>query len=270
MLIKFNVPRLLAWLMLVCTMVACTQVKKLQYLQGDLPNNGNESNYQEPVIQPGDLLSIIVFSDNPTASAAFNQPMFASINSGTGGNVTIGNLSQNNGHTSLGYLVDQSGNIQFQSLGNLKVSGLTKAQLANVLDSSLRKYLNNPYFNIRFMNFRVTVMGDVARPSTYMVPSERINVLEAIGLAGDLNVTARRDNVLIIREVSGRREFGRLDLTKPEIFNSAFFQLKQGDVVIIDVTKNKAAQGDQIVVRNITLGASILSTIAIIFSVLRN
>ncbi len=250
---------------------SCTNVKNLQYLQGPLddPQIAQVSSI-EHTIQPGDLLSILVFSDNPAASAAFNQPMFASINNGPGNNTIIGNISQNAGNTSLGYLVDADGNIQFQQIGNVRVAGLKKAEVARILDSSLSKYLNNPYFNIRFMNFKVTVIGDVARPSTFNIPSERINVLEAIGLAGDLTVTARRDNVLVIREINGKREFGRLNLTDPQVFKSPFFNLAQNDIVVVDLTKNKAAQGDQSTVRNLTLGASILSTVAIIFSVFRN
>ncbi len=246
--------------------VGCGDIKKLQYLQGSF-DTAQVASYAvaEPVIQKNDLLGITVFSDNPKASAIYNQPSAAS--------TSVPGLAEESmpvGTTGArGYLVDQNGNIQFQGLGDLHVEGMTKKQVAGLLDDSLAKYLQNPYYDIRFLNYKITIIGDVAKPSVYSIPSERVTILEALGLAGDLNVTARRDNLLIIREQNGKREFGRIDLTKPDIFNSPYFQLKQNDVVYVDLTRNKAAQNSQATVRNVTLATSILSTVALFITVFR-
>ena len=169
-----------------------------------------------------------------------------------------------------GYLVDTKGDIQFQDLGNLHVEGLDKAKLTELLTGKLKEYLTEPYVTIRFVNFKITIIGDVLKPGSYSIPSERVNILELLGLAGDLNITARRDNIRIIREQNGKREFGMIDLRTPDIFNSPFYQLKQNDIVYVDLSRNKAAASDQTTIRNISVGATIISTIALIYTIFRN
>jgi polysaccharide export outer membrane protein len=221
----------------------------------------------QPVIQQGDLLSIAVYSDNPMATALYNQSAPAPAATGSAGSAsTTGGAAV----TPSGYLVDEQGNIQFQSLGTLHVQGLTKAQLTDTLNTRLKTYLSNPYCNIRFLNFKITLIGDLPKPGAYTVPSERVNILEAIGLAGDLNITARRDNILVIREQNGKREWGRIDLTKPDIFNSPFYQLQQNDLVYVDFTKSKAVTSDQTTVRNVGIVTAVVSTLAIVYSILKN
>jgi polysaccharide export outer membrane protein len=149
------------------------------------------------------------------------------------------------------------------------VDGITKARLTAMLDSTLKTYLTNPYCSIRFLNYKITVIGDIAKPGVYNIPSERVNLLEALGLAGDLNVTARRDNVLVMREQNGKRQWGRIDLTKPDIFSSPFYQLQQNDVIYVDLSKVKVVNTDQTAVRNISIITGIVSTVAIVISILR-
>ena len=256
----FNI--VIAVTLLICGSVflfSCGDVKKLQYMQGGF-DTARLSNYtlSSPIIQKGDLLGIIVYSDNPQATVLYNQ---------AGGNVS--GITVQSGAQTAGYLVDEEGNIQFQGIGTLHVDSLTKPQLIALLNSKLKEYLQNPYYNIRFLNYKITLVGDVAKPGAYTIPSERVNILEAIGLAGDLNVTARRDNILIIREQNGKRQFGRIDLTRPDIFNSPYYQLQQNDMVYVDLGKQKIAASDQTTLRNISIATSIVSTIAIIISVLR-
>ena len=255
-------------------MTSCTNTRRLQYMQGSF-DTAALSQYviPEPVIQQNDLLSIIVYSDNPAATAIYNQPAGISAGSAattsTAPTASASTGAPSAGSPSPGYLVDGEGNIQFQGIGTLHVEGMTKDSLKKVLDSALKNYLTNPHYAIRFLNFKITVIGDVAHPAIYSIPAERVNLLEALGLAGDLNVTARRDNLLIIREQNGKREFGRIDLTRPDIFKSPFFQLRQNDVVYVDLTKNKAAAADQSTLRTITIATSIVSTIAILITVLK-
>lgn len=245
-------------------MTSCGSTKNLQYMQGSFDTSKLSTyTFPVPVIQKGDLMAITVFSDLPSATAIFNQPVSA-VPSGTG--VAAGGTT---GTASSGYLVDESGNIDFQGIGKLHVEGLNKAGLTDLLNSKLTKFLTNPYYNIRFLNYKITIIGDVARPAVYTIPSERVNLLEAIGLAGDLNITARRDNVRIIREINGKREFGSIDLRQPGIFTSPFYQLQQNDIVYVDFNKNKAVANDIITLRNISIATSIVSTLAIVYSILR-
>ena len=259
-------------LAIIAGLSSCGNVRKLQYMQGSF-DTSKLSSYAipQPVIQQGDLLSIIVYSDNPAATAIYNQSVTGGSATGASG-IASSAAAATGGATpaSGGYLVDEKGNIQFQGIGRLHVAGLTKAQLADTLNASLKdSLLTNPYYSIRFLNYKITLIGDVGRPGIYSIPSERVNILEAIGLAGDLNITGRRDNVLVVREQNGKREWGRIDLTKPDIFNSPFYQLQQNDVVYVDLTKNKAAANDQTTVRNITITATLVSTIAIVYSLLK-
>jgi polysaccharide biosynthesis/export protein len=254
--------------LMVSFITSCGSTRQLQYMQGGF-DTAKLARYEvpAPIIQKGDLLSIMVYSDNPTATAIYNQSLMG----GNSANATT-SLGNNPGlisPVSPGYLVDELGDIQFQGIGKLHVEGLNKSQLTDLLNSRLKDFLQNPYYNIRFLNYKITIIGDVARPGVYTIPTERVNLLEALGLAGDLNITARRENIIIIREQNGRREFGTIDLRQPDLFLSKFYQLQQNDIVYVDLNKNKAAQNDQTTVRNIGLAASIVSTIAIVLTVFR-
>ena len=240
----------------VVMMESCGDTKKLQYLQGPLDASKYSSiNYKEPVIQPGDILTITVFSDNPVASAIYNQ---ASVSASTTAAVT-----------GSGYLVDYNGNIQFHSLGNLAVKGHTRAELSAIISEKLKPVLTNPYCQVRFNNFKVTILGEVKNPSVFSIPSEKISVLEVIGLAGDLTDFARRDSIMVVREINNERKFGWLDVRRPDIFSSDFFYLQQNDVVVVHPTRKKATANEQLLVRNISIATSVISTIAIVLSVLK-
>lgn len=234
--------------------------KNLLYLQGNLDTLPNKSLApKEMIIQKGDLLSIIVYSDDPAATAIYNQQTVAM--AGTGGATAQS-----------GYLVDQLGNIYLQSIGSVRADGLTKQQLANILTDTLDFYLKNPLVDIRFINLKVTVIGEVNKPGGYSIPNDRLSILELLGLAGDLTNYGRRDNILVIREQDGQREFGRLDVRDPQIFQSPYFMLKQNDVVLVEASPKKATVDEQKTLRNLTIVtgiASILSTAALIYNVLR-
>lgn len=272
---------LLAFLPIILS--SCGDTRHLTYMQGKFDTTLlSQIKITEPVIQKGDLLSIIVYSDNPTATALYNQSIVIVSNgassggsSGTGGSSTEGGTGSSAGAmstgspTTPGYQVDEKGDIQFQGLGLLHIEGLTKNQLKSLLDSKLTEYLKNPYYTIRFMNYRFTMLGEVNHPGIYGIPGERVSLLEALGLAGDMTFYGRRDNVLFIRENNGKREFARLDLTKPEIMASPYFYLQQNDVVLVEANKKKAAASDQVTSRNVAITASIVSTLAILYSIFR-
>jgi polysaccharide biosynthesis/export protein len=264
---------------------SCANTRNLTYMQGTFDTvQLSQIKIPEAIVRPGDLLSIVIYSDNPEATALFNQSLIivnsssgasnAAGSSGTGGagggtGSTAGAIGGGS-PTTPGYLVDEEGNIQFQGLGLLHVEGLTKDSLKILLDSRLKQYFKNPYYTIRFMNYRFTMLGEVARPGIFSIPGEHVSLLEAIGLAGDLTLYGRRDNILVIRENEGKREWARLDLTKPQIMSSPYYYLQQNDVVYIEANKKKVLANDQATTRNVTIGATIISTIAIVVSLLRN
>lgn len=249
------------------SMSSCTSTRSLIFMQGSFDTAQlSHVNPVEPVIRKGDIISIIVYSDNPDATKIYNQSLIATASS----SVAASSLSSGTSSpTAAGYQVDQNGDIVFQGLGKLHVEGLTKAILKDTLDIRLVPYLNNPYYSIRFLNYKFTMLGEVAKPGIINIPGERINLLEAFALAGDMTFYGRRDNVLIIRENNNKREFGRLDMTKPDIMKSPYFYLQQNDVVIVEPTKKKIGATDQTVVRNVSLAATVISLIAVIYSVFR-
>jgi polysaccharide export outer membrane protein len=264
--------RIVLFLSTLLYLTSCTSYKEIQYLQGNIDSaKYSEFKVPEQKIQKGDQLSIAVFSDNAAASALFN-------NGGSLGTQQSGAVNQNssgammNAGNTVGsvYDVDQEGNIFFPQVGKIYVEGLTRDGLKALLDSRLKdKYLTNPYYTIRFLNLKITVFGDVRTPGIYPLVRENTNIFEALTLAGDLTEFGKRDNVLIIREKDGKRIFSRIDLTKPDVFNSPFYYLQQNDIIFVDMRKAKANRIDEVWTRNISLGFSIISLLFLIVNNLR-
>ncbi len=267
-----------------CTCCSCADTKKLTYLQGKFDTAElSRIEVKEPVIRKGDLLSIIIYSDNPAATALYNQQQTGSAGTGgatqsSGGGSSSGSSPGSTGSSTAstggspgtgGYLVDERGNIQFQGLGIMHVEGLSRSALKDTLEAKLAEYLSHPYCSIRFLNYRFTMLGEIAHPGIFTVPSEHINLLEALGMGGDLTFFGRRDNILVIREYNGKREFGRLDLTKPDVMKSPYFYLLPNDVVYVEATKKKIAANDQTVIRDVTVAASVISTLALLYSIFK-
>jgi polysaccharide export outer membrane protein len=245
---KGKIP-FLCFLILTCVfLTSCVNSKKVVYfnnIQDTILQTGGLNNV-ESVIQANDQLSIGVSSLNPQASLIFNSPnqisavsSVSTLSQGTpGGSGTMGSTSQ-----PMGYLVSQDGNIKFPVLGKLKAAGLTKKQLedeiANILNE--KKLLIDPIVNVRFLNFRVTVLGEVARPTTINVSNEKISVLEALGLAGDLTIYGKRENVLLIREDGTKKIIKRLDLNSEKMLTSPYYYLKTNDIVYVEPNTAKIA-----------------------------
>lgn len=262
-----------------CLLPSCGDTRHITYMQGKFDTAAlSQVQIPEPTIQKGDLISIVVYSDNPTATALYNQSVIISsaastsntANNGGGGTGSLaGAQTTTASPTTPGYLVDENGNITFQGLGLLHIEGLTKTELKHTLDSCLKPFLTHPYYSIRYLNYKFTMLGEVSRPGVFSIPGEHLSLFEALGMAGDLTFYGRRDNVLIIREWDGKRQYQRLDLTKPEVMASPFFYLQSGDVVYVEPTKKKVAASDQVTVRNVTIAASVVSTLAILYSIFK-
>jgi polysaccharide export outer membrane protein len=246
---------------LILVLSSCSSFKKTQYFQNSKLNTSEAiSNFNPVTVQKQDLLAINVSSLNPESSAIFNTNLTR-----LNGN----NYDVNPINPVTGYLVDQDGNVQLPLIGALKVDGLTITQVQSKILSKVAHMLKEPTVTVRLMNFKITVLGDVGHPGVFQIPNERITFTEALGLAGDLNITALRKDVLLIREVDGQRQTVALDLTSDELLKSPFYYLKNNDVLYVQAGKNKYAQASR-GFQTGTLVLSALSIVAIVFSTLHN
>lgn len=247
-------------------MESCTSYRQLQVLQGNIDTaRYAQLKIPEQKVQKGDQLMIKVFSDNPAASAMFNTGLSVPMISSEG----ISSAASSNPPIHV-YEVDHEGMIYFPQLGRLKLDGLTKAEIIDLLNSKLKdKFLSNPYYSIQFINLKITVFGDVNKPGVYPISRPDFNIFEALTLAGDLTYYGNRENILVMREVNGRRVFGRIDVTSSDVFNSPFFYLQQNDMVFVDMRKGKVNGTDQAWLRNASLLLSLLTTVTILVNIFR-
>lgn len=233
--IKFS---LLIVLMIVA-LSSCVNQKKFIYLQNTARTSDTLKSPQLPIakISPGDILSIYVTSLSTDASALFNPYNAAGSAMSTGGDA----LSSS---TVPGYLVDQEGAIEMPLLGTVNLAGLTTSQAREVIKSRLaNKFLKDPTVAVRILNYRVSILGEVSRPSVYVIPNEKVSLMEALSMAGDLTVTGRRDNILIVRDEGGNKIFGHVDLTSRDVYNSPYYYLHANDLIYVEPVKSKTVQG---------------------------
>ena len=209
-----------------------------------------------PRIRPGDVLSIQVSSLNPEATTFFNPytPM-----------TPANGRSQQTTNTSglpemAGYLVGSAGEIELPLVGPIKVGDLTVTESSALIKQKLKPFLKEPTVSVRNQNFRISVLGEVARPALFTVPNDQITLIEALSLAGDATIYGRRDNVLIVREEEGRKNFARVDLTQRDLFRSPYYYLHPNDVVYVEPNKAKVANAD----RFYLIAPTILSTLSFI------
>lgn len=234
-------------ILLFFTLYSCQNSKQLTYFK-DLSDTSKVYSLDVPVIRPiklqfDDQIQIIISSSAPEAVQFFNLMSIAQQNvvasSGVSGAPQY--PSQSFANT---YAVNRSGYITLPVLGDILVMGLTLEQLKELLSYRLKDYLKDVVISARLTNFKVTVIGDVQRPTTIPVQGESINVLEALGIAGDLTVYGKRYNIKVVRRVAERIEVANLNLNSSTVLQSPFFQLQQNDVVYIEPNKNKGLLGE--------------------------
>lgn len=246
--------------LLLLQLSSCKTREKLVYFQ----SNGSDSVIQgktnyTPSFKVDDFLSIIILGEEPEATLPFNLPVLAGVVMNQG--YTMGNSS------TIGYLVDANGNIDMPILGTIHIAGLNRMEAVKVIQDKLSEYLKNPAVSIQIQNYKVTVLGDVRSPGTFKIPNERITLLEALGLAGDLNLTGTRKNVLVIRENNGEKVEYRIDMTSKDLFSSPVYYLQQNDVVYVE--PNATARSQSTIWRTsgpifISLTSLIITTIILI------
>ena len=206
-------------------------------------------------IQPFDFLHIAVYSIDPLAAAPFNPQALA----GAGG--AAGNAQPE----IIGYKVGEDGAIDFPIVGSIRMVGKTLQEAESLLTIEIEKYLKNPVVNIKFLNLKVTVIGEVNRPGTFDIPVENMTIMQAIGLAGDVSIYGDRANIMVVREQNGERYFGNLSLLDKSIFNSPFYYLHQNDVIYVQPSEIKDTQINALTSREVlpwvSAGVSLVSLI---------
>ena len=190
---------------------------------------------QEPILQSNDLLSISVSSVNPDAAKMFNVSNVVATESST--------LSGLRAQAS-GYLIDEDGYIKFPVLGSLLAAGKTKKELREIITNELitQKLLIEPIVDVRYLNFKVSVLGEVRNPSVLTIPNEKISLLEALGLAGDITIYGNKQNIALLREENGIKKLRRIDLTSTELLSSPYYYLRSNDIIYVEPTKAKVAE----------------------------
>jgi polysaccharide export outer membrane protein len=212
--------------------------------------------YTDPVIMPDDILSVTLTTIDPSTTIPVNQAP----------SVPVSTSAQGVPTAVPGLLVDKDGNISMPILGTMKVAGLTTFAAKAVVKKRAEQFYKEPDVQLRFANYSITVLGEVQHPGAFVIPTEKVSVLDALGLAGDLTIYGRRENVLVIREVDGKKAMARLDLNSSDIFKSPYFYLKQNDVVYVEPNKNKSVAADAERTRVLTVAAAAATVLIVLFS----
>lgn len=249
--------QLVLFFSVICLITSCSSYKEISYFQDvqqDIQGVFSDQGYSQVIkIRPDDELSIVVSSIEPLAAAPFNLPVVMSASSASSIGTSASGKRQtgmqlSNSQMLQTYLVDSNGEINFPVIGRIKVSGLSREEFIDYLEELLKEYIKDPIVNVQIVNFKVSVLGEVVAPGPYYYTNQRVSVLDAIASAHDLTTHGARDNVMVIRDIEGKKEYFRFDLTKSDIFTSSNFYLQQNDVVYISPNKEKqrdAATGQQ-------------------------
>ncbi len=234
---------------------ACGSRKEIVYFQN---HEELTTKYEQfiPKIQSNDQLAIVISSADIASVAPFNQVSTIQTNANSG------NISP----YSPSYTVDENGNISLPIIGNVKVGGLTRSEAIETLKTKLSKYIVNPGVNVNYLNFRISVLGEVVRPGSFIIPTERITILDALGMAGDLSIKGKRENVTVIRESNGVKQRYQVDLTSESILNSPVYYLAQNDVIYVE--PNSAQVASSKFTPNYSLWISMAGVIISVISVL--
>ena len=239
---KQNIMRKTTLLSAICVAIlalaSCSTVKDIAYFQNKIVNEPEAiDKHAGIVIQPKDMLSIVVSSRNPELVAMFNLPV---VSYQAGSETVTGSAQQR----LMGYVVDNNGQIDFPVLGPLDVAGLTRWELSELIKNRLVKdgLLTDAVVTVEFMNFKVSVIGEVNSPGTFSIQGDKVTVLQAISLARDLTIFGERENVTVIRERDGQRTMYEINLCDVSMFNSPAYYLQQNDVVYVQPSEIKARQ----------------------------
>lgn len=235
---NFNKLNLIAMCAALLALASCGSVKDIAYFQNRVVDNPESiDKHAGIIIQPKDMLSIVVSSRNPELVVMFNLPV---ISYQAGSEMMTSATNQR----LLGYIVDNEGYIDFPVLGPIKVAGLTRWELSELIKSRLLSegLLSDAVVTVEFMNFKVSVIGEVNSPGTYTIQGDKVTILQAISLARDLTIFGERENVCVIRERDGERTMYEVNLCDVSMFKSPAYYLQQNDIVYVQPSEIKARQ----------------------------
>jgi polysaccharide export outer membrane protein len=235
---------------IIISLSSCISQKQVVYFQKGVNQHDTISVVEAyvPKIQPGDILAVPIGSLNPYASSFFNpystMPVTGDNGSAESFSPGTGAVASGTQQAASGYLVDSAGTIVIPLVGQVKVGGLTTSQARILIKSRLKDLLKEATVDVRLLNYKISVIGEVTRPAVYVIPNERVTLPEALSMAGDLTIYGKRTNILIVRDDNGKKEFGRVDLTSRELYNSPYYYLRANDLVYVEPIKVRIQQSD--------------------------
>jgi polysaccharide biosynthesis/export protein len=230
-------------ILLISILYSCKTTKTIPYISNPTFDSSHLfvfESYEVP-IQVGDKLSIVISALNPASAQPYNFPS-----------------------ESRGVLVDQEGYVTFPQLGNIRVAGLTRPQLSDLLKVRLKTYVTDPIVIIDFLNFKITMLGEVGSQGTINVPDGKINILEALAQSGDITTYGKKNMVQIIRETNGKREFGWVNLYSPTLFTTPYYRLRQNDIIYVHPMETKPVPREDKFRNNLALVTSLFGVITTI------
>ncbi|HEY2725801.1 MAG TPA: polysaccharide biosynthesis/export family protein [Parafilimonas sp.] len=269
---KFRILSVPIILVLFLGLVSCTAYKNVPYFQ-DFADTAKPMvvktvPFKSPVIQTDDLLSITIQTiDNDVTNM---------LNSNNTINNTSAMMPVSTSSTTAaaqpvsGYLVDKDGFVEVPFVGKVHVAGLTTSQAKDLLSTEVNKYFNDAIVNVRYANFKITVIGEVLRPSTYVVPNEKVNIFDALGMAGDMTIYGQRENVLLVRDTLNDKKLVRLNLNNKDVVSSPYFYLQSNDIIYVQPNKYKVAATDAYRNRYFAIAAAVLTVIVVSINKLTN
>jgi polysaccharide export outer membrane protein len=262
-------------IIIACTLffASCSTLQKTVYFSDNAPVSEpvqvmKMDKYKEPIIQTDDIVAINVTT---ISSLSDKNPVSIFNDGGTSYSITatIGGTGggAGGGLNNFAYRVDADGYIDYPVLGKIKMSNLTIRQAKELLALKLKDYVKDPVVEVRIINYKVTILGEVSHPGIIVAPNQKISIIDAIAAAGDIPITGRKDNVEIIRETEGNREIARVNLTSKNIFNSPYYYLKQNDIVYVEPMRIRKHQNNEFVQFYLPTITSLLSTVLAVYGI---
>lgn len=251
---SFRLPALGLFALIMAT--SCVSRQEVVYFQGLEEAQARMDNEQQKSlrIKPNDLLTISVSAAQQQAALPFNLPVIGVPQGGTDMGMTVSGRQQLQT-----YLVEEAGTIDFPVLGKVEAAGFSQEELAAQLKEQIREYVQDPIVNVRVVNFQISVLGEVNRPGTFEVQDDYFSLPQALGMAGDMSIYGKRDNVLVVREEGGTKTHAYLDLSDANVINSPYYYLQQNDVIYVE--PNKAQRQSASYNRNAGIYISIASVL---------
>jgi polysaccharide export outer membrane protein len=259
--------QLLIPILLSLIIVSCASRKGIKYFR-DIPDSGavktlSEADFVVPKIQQSDILTIIIQTVDPTATQAINADNIPTAATGLSASST-----QTTGSPQVpvaGYLVNKDGDVELPVIGKVHVEGLTTDEAREFIRTKSEKLLISPTVIVRYANFTVTVTGEVSKPSVYVIPNEKVTVLDALAMAGDLTIFGKRDNILLLREnLDGTRTAYRINLNKSNVLNQPYYYLHQNDYIYVEPNEAKAASTDVAQAKFYSIVGTVLALLIVI------